>query len=369
MKKTFLLCLILTAAATAFSQGSNSPRAGAPVDVQLDADEELIFFPGYTFRDPISGSRKVRLHAWVFEPEEGSTRRKLLLKFLGSQLGDELTGNEKALLFARGAHLMADQESGRDVAVSIACAGVAMGSTDAGGHAVKDAELPAGAAAKLSGAARGKAFWLEYRSRSKDRTFRGKALVIPDEGVSVVSDIDDTIKISEVLDRRALLRNTFLLPFRAVPGMASLYASWLARGAVFHYVTGSPWQLYRPLDEFITTAGFPAGMFHMKKFGLRSNLTSLFDPADAVKIPAITELLERFPRRRFVLVGDSGERDPEIYGEIARRFPGRIIAIFIRNAGNDRAGSPRLAAAFRDLGALPCVLFGQPSEIRGVRTW
>jgi hypothetical protein len=51
--------------------------------------------------------------------------------------------------------------------------------------------------------------------------------------------------------------------------------------------------------------------------------------------------------------------------ESARRFPGRIIAIYIRNAGNERAGSPRLAAAFRDLGTLRCVLFGTPEEIRG----
>lgn len=366
MKKTFILALILFTASMAFGQRHQSPPGDGPGAVRLDDDEELLFFPGYTFRDPKTGVPRAHIHAWVFEPEEGSAKRKVLLKFLGSQLGDELAENEKALLYARGAHLMADQEGGRLVAVNLDGAGVEIGRTDANGHAVKDVEIPSGAAKKPAGASRGKASWMEFQSHTKGKSFRGKALVIPDEGVSVVSDIDDTIKISEVLDRRALLRNTFLLPFRAVPGMARLYASWLARGAVFHYVTGSPWQLYRPLGEFIASNGFPAGVFHMKKFGLRSNLTALFDPADAVKIPAITALLERFPRHRFVLVGDSGERDPEIYGEIARRFPGRIIAIFIRNAGNERAGSPRLAAAFRGLGPLRCVLFDRAEEIRGV---
>lgn len=366
MKKFFFIALILFTAASAFSLGHHSRHGDEPGATRLSGDEELVFFPGYTFRDPKSGSIMVHIHAWVFELEKGSAKRKLLLDFLGKQIGDNLTESEKATLYERGAHLMADQEGGKHVAVNIGGAGYEVGRTDSNGHAIKDLALSAGIASRP---ADGRTSWLEYLSHSKGRIFNGKSLVIPDSGVSVVSDIDDTIKISEVLDRRALLRNTFLLPFRAVPGMSGLYRSWSARGAVFHYVTASPWQLFTPLSEFIRSHGFPEGIFHMKNFGFSRNPSALFDPADAVKIPAITALLERFPRHRFVLVGDSGERDPEIYGEIARRYPGRVIAIFIRNAGNERAGSPRLAAAFQGLESLRYVLFERPEEISGERLW
>jgi len=353
MKNLLITCLILIAA-TALPGGD----AALPGHTALDDDEELLIFPGYTYRDPTSGAAMAHLHAWIFEPEEGSVNRKLLLKFLGGRLGGELSEGEKATLYRRGAHLLADQEGGERVAVSVGNAHYDLGDTDANGHAVKDVPLPAAPKS-------GKASWLEVQSRSKDRLYRGKVLVIPETGVSVVSDIDDTIKISEVLDRRALLRNTFLLPFRAVPGMARLYRAWRDRGAVFHYVSAGPWQLYRPLADFVESEGFPAGVFHMKNFGFSRNPSALFDPADEVKIPAITALLERFPRHRFVLVGDSGERDPEIYGEIARRFPGRVIAIFIRNAGNEQSGSPRMTAAFRGLSTVRCVLFERPEEIPG----
>ncbi len=188
-------------------------------------------------------------------------------------------------------------------------------------------------------------------------------MIIPSRGVSVITDIDDTIKISNVLDKKELLRNTFLRPYRAVPGMARLFAVWQARGAVFHYVTASPWQIYESLAGFTADNGFPEGVFHMRSFGFPFNFTSLLDPADTVKIPHITTLMERFPRHRFILVGDSGERDPEIYGEIARRFPGRVMAVYIRNVGNEEAGSPRLAEAFRDIGSTRWALFENADEI------
>ena len=83
--------------------------------------------------------------------------------------------------------------------------------------------------------------------------------LLPAVGLSVVSDIDDTIKESKVGDRRELLMNTFVREFRTVDGMADLYARWLQSGASFHYVSSSPWQLYGSLNAMRQNCGFPPG--------------------------------------------------------------------------------------------------------------
>ena len=106
-------------------------------------------------------------------------------------------------------------------------------------------------------------FWAVTRSRDK-RQFSGRVQLLEPTGFSVVSDIDDTIKVSQVLDKGELLANTFIRPYREVTGMATQYRQWAKHGAAFHYVSSSPWQLFQPLMNFMETSGFPAGDFHLK---------------------------------------------------------------------------------------------------------
>ena len=90
-------------------------------------------------------------------------------------------------------------------------------------------------------------------------------LLIPPTGLSIISDIDDTVKLSDVLNKRELLRNTFLREFVPVDGMAALYKHWEEQhDAVFHYVSASPWQLQPELECFLRGAGFPPATFHLK---------------------------------------------------------------------------------------------------------
>src|SRR4029079_7565684 len=88
--------------------------------------------------------------------------------------------------------------------------------------------------------------------RGDHREFTGQAQIVEDEGLSIVSDIDDTIKITEVRDTELMLKNTFLLPYRPVDGMAELYAKWAReQKAAFHYLTESPLELHGPYIEFL----------------------------------------------------------------------------------------------------------------------
>ena len=165
--------------------------------------------------------------------------------------------------------------------------------------------------------------WLSCQARVEDSQAEGRIRLIPPQGLSVVSDIDDTIKITEIpAGKEVVLRNTFFREFVAAPKMAEMYNGF-ARGVAFHYVSGGPWQLYEILTQFLFGAGFPEGAFHMKN--VRKNLLepdtwrdlwTLFingseEATVKQKIQQISQLMTHFPQRQFVLIGDSGEKDPE----------------------------------------------------------
>ena len=147
------------------------------------------------------------------------------------------------------------------------------------------------------------------------------------------------MKITNVAHRRELLANTFLREFAAVPGMVEAFRRLGESGTVFHYVSASPWQLVPSLCEFFTVAGLPAGSMHLKLFRLKdSTPLGRLPSRKRSKRRAIERILADFPGRRFVLVGDSGERDPEVYTAVARRHPQQVQSVLIRQV---EAKAPR----------------------------
>ena len=103
----------------------------------------------------------------------------------------------------------------------------------------------------------------------------------------------------------------------------------------------SPWQLFEPLWQWLSSVGYPAGTMHMRP--LRLDVPSAFlllMPLKHAKRKAISSILKAFPERRFVLVGDSVEKDPEIYSKIAARFGDRIERICIRQVEAPPPGRP-----------------------------
>ncbi|ORZ00348.1 hypothetical protein BCR43DRAFT_434608 [Syncephalastrum racemosum] len=158
----------------------------------------------------------------------------------------------------------------------------------------------------------------------------GDVSMIEPEGVSIISDIDDTIKDTQILaGAKKVLSNTFFRRAKAVHGMAETYMEWYHNGASFHYVSNSPFQLTTMLEEFLKDANFPPGSMHLRLDG--SLLARLVEVPGRAKRDAIIALLKDFPRRKFVLIGDSGEIDLEIYARIAADFPGRILKVMIRD--------------------------------------
>jgi len=156
--------------------------------------------------------------------------------------------------------------------------------------------------------------------------------IIEPKGVSLISDIDDTIKRSNIsLGAKEIFRNTFIreLHNAAVDGVKEWYTSMYDMGVKVHYCSNSPWQLYPVLATFFKLAGLPPGSLHLKAYS--GMLQGIFEPVAERKKGTLERIMKDFPERRFILVGDSGEADLEVYTELAVANPKRILGIFIRD--------------------------------------
>ena len=183
-------------------------------------------------------------------------------------------------------------------------------------------------------------------------------------GVSVVTDIDDTIKLTEVNSRRRMLQRTFAEPFSPIDGMAEVYQGWADQGALFHYVSSSPWQIYEALHEFLVAERFPLGSMHLKWFRLRDEIFKRWQIIRRKsKGGVIRNLMRRLPERSFVLVGDSGERDPEIYAKLAAKYPRQVSRICIRQIDAKPLDSVRLNKIYRRYGmSVPIQVIVSPKQ-------
>ncbi|CUS08560.1 unnamed protein product [Tuber aestivum] len=161
------------------------------------------------------------------------------------------------------------------------------------------------------------------------------------EGFSVISDIDDTVKHSAVsMGAREIFRNTFTapLPDLIIQGVAGWYSKLAEEpyNANFHYISNSPWQLYPVLKEFFQEAGLPPGSMHLKQYS--GMLQGIFEPVAERKKATVEQVIRDFPNRKWVLVGDSGEADLEVYTEVVQKFPGKVLGVFIRDVTSTDAG-------------------------------
>lgn len=162
----------------------------------------------------------------------------------------------------------------------------------------------------------------------------------PQPAFGVISDVDDTILISHsgatlkklrlILWKNAKTR----LPFK---GVASFYSA-LHHGAEegqrnpIFYVSSSEWNLYDFLEDFCRVQEIPKGPFLLKD--LKAGLLELLKSGGGKhnhKLEKILHLFSLFPDLPFILIGDSSQKDAVIYTEVARQFPDRILAIYIRS--------------------------------------
>ncbi|KAI9187554.1 hypothetical protein H9P43_001943 [Blastocladiella emersonii ATCC 22665] len=197
---------------------------------------------------------------------------------------------------------------------------------------------------------------------------------------TVVSDIDDTIRVTEVLNKGKAVENTLINPFRATTNFVDFYArlnkalsTGTAGPAAWHYVSGAPHMLYRPLRDFIARAGYPMGSMFLRVFGVLD--LDFWKGTQQHKLTQLREVMTRFDQRSYVLIGDSGEQDPETYGMLYREFAARgvdIKCIYIRKVSGTDAGKEatqnapaRFAKAFEGVPAGKVATFFDPKDVFG----
>lgn len=154
----------------------------------------------------------------------------------------------------------------------------------------------------------------------------------------IISDVDDTILTTGATNVWRMLKLTFLnnartrLPFA---GVAKFYEA-LKKGGngkqnnPLFYVSSSPWNLYDLLIEFCEVHEIPAGPFLLRDFGIDES-KFIKTRHLAHKLYEIENILSYYPDLNFILIGDSGQHDPEIYMQVIEDFPGRVKAIYIRD--------------------------------------
>jgi phosphatidate phosphatase APP1 len=169
-------------------------------------------------------------------------------------------------------------------------------------------------------------------------TERGFVLVPPAQAMfGVISDMDDTVIQTDAASVMRMVRTILFgsartrLPFK---GVASFYRA-LQRGGEdvnnpLFYVSSSPWNLYDLLMDFFAIQGIPEGPLFLRDWGVSENEVLPVDHRTH-KLTTIRNIMDTLNELPFILIGDSGQADPEIYNEIVQLYPGRILAVYIRD--------------------------------------
>ena len=185
--------------------------------------------------------------------------------------------------------------------------------------------------------------WHTITAQSGEASGASRLLVVPGGNVhGVISDVDDTIQITEVNSKHRMLANTFLqnpLQREVVPGIVEFYreladANPQAESAPVFYLSASPRQLHGSLELFLQHNAFTRGVLITKRVTNDSTSEPLSDQF-AYKTAKLEEILARLPRLKLTFIGDDGEQDPEIFQALRQKFPERVAAIWIRRVNPD----------------------------------
>jgi phosphatidate phosphatase APP1 len=333
----------------------------------------IVFFPTYASRTPTGWTASVAGMVSVPLPER-SRRRVLAVAVLRRLLDLDDAQMESDVFRRRAEVLLFRRVAGQRVRIVLGDRIIDAGLSDRSGHFQTRVDFDHDFAATWSRPqATGRL--LDYTATTADSDDLDEAVaasagtihLVPPEGTSVISDIDDTVKFTNVADRRELLRNTLVREFVPVEGMPEVYRRWQDSGAIFHYVSSSPWQLSDCLCRFLGAVGLPAGSMHLKLFRLKdSTPLGRLPSRKRGKRRTIERIMDDFPARRFVLVGDSGERDPEVYVSVARRRPRQVAGIIIREVpakASRMKVRERLAKLSRRLPEGGITIFQSPDEL------
>ena len=175
---------------------------------------------------------------------------------------------------------------------------------------------------------------------------KNSILLTEEEGFSIISDIDDTVKITGVNSVKEAAKNVMFKPYEVTPGMAQYYwslydglsieSSELSNNEgsssikpTFHFLSATAMQFVPAIQPFLLKH-FPPFELIVNTLAVASGGLNNIRQYQEFKVNATHRMGLILRKKRFILIGDSTQKDPEAYGDTAREFGDRIICIFIR---------------------------------------
>ncbi|KAL8888901.1 MAG: hypothetical protein Q9215_003734 [Flavoplaca cf. flavocitrina] len=191
------------------------------------------------------------------------------------------------------------------------------------------------------------------------------AYLVPPTGFSIISDIDDILRITKIYQPKEGLLNSFARPFVQWKNMPEIYANW-SRSIPdfhFHYLTTTPEQITRNYMDFIYKT-YPGGSFDTRPLNFSDVSATL-----SIRKYLLDRVFETYPRRKFILMADTSNSDVmKAYPQMTKDFPGQVQCIFLRNtsATDDGNRFPYDTSGFQDLDRNTYMFFTVPDDLKGL---
>ena len=165
-------------------------------------------------------------------------------------------------------------------------------------------------------------------------------IVGPDVEFGIISDIDDTVMVTALPRPFVAFWNTFVLDEHAripTPGMAVLFERLVRAhpGAPVIYLSTGAWNVAPTLTRFLSRNLYPAGPILLTDWGPTHD--RWFRSGRAHKEENLRRLAREFPQVRWLLIGDDGQHDEELYARFAADHPERVAAVAIRRLSTGEA--------------------------------
>lgn len=201
-----------------------------------------------------------------------------------------------------------------------------------------------------------------------DGTLTGNATayLVPTEGITFISDIDDILRVTKIYDPKEGLLNSFARPFTQWMNMPDIYANWsrtLPNSTHFHYLTTTPEQVTRNYMDFIFKT-YPGGSFDTRPLNFSDVSATL-----SIRKFLLDKVFATFPKRKFVLVADTSNSDVmKDYPQLAHDHPDQVQCIFLRNTSStdDKDFFPYDTSGFEGLNNRSYMFFNVPDDLRGL---
>lgn len=191
------------------------------------------------------------------------------------------------------------------------------------------------------------------------------AYLVPPTGITIVSDVDDILRVTKIYDPKEGLLNSFARDFTPWENMPEIYANWSRTipNVHQHYLTTTPEQVTRAYMQFIY-ANYPGGSFDTRPLN--------FSDVDAtlhIRLFLLNRIFDTFPQRKFVLVADTSNSDVMTdYPQLAHERPDQVQCIFLRNtsATDDSDHFPYDTSGFKGVDQNKYMFFKHADDLKGL---